>query len=103
EDGIRDRNVTGVQTCALPISWLQRRLTIKGQLPPLRGWATSPDVLLRLHTHIMATRPNVIVEFGSGASTLVIADALSQNGAGKRSEEHKSELQSRFDLVCRLL
>src|SRR5207249_7115615 len=21
EDGIRDRNVTGVQTCALPISW----------------------------------------------------------------------------------
>src|SRR5699024_11915739 len=22
EDGIRDRNVTGVQTCALPISWL---------------------------------------------------------------------------------
>src|SRR5207249_7044262 len=22
EDGIRDRNVTGVQTCALPISWI---------------------------------------------------------------------------------
>src|SRR5699024_11763267 len=22
EDGIRDRNVTGVQTCALPISWM---------------------------------------------------------------------------------
>ncbi|WP_208596217.1 hypothetical protein [Vreelandella aquamarina] len=58
------------------LSWLQRRLTIKGQLPPLRGWATSPDVLLRLHAHIMATRPQVIVEFGSGASTLVIADAL---------------------------
>lgn len=63
--------------------WLQRRLAIEGQLPPLRGWATSPDVLLRLHTHIMATRPRVIVEFGSGASTLVIADALQQCGAGK--------------------
>lgn len=37
------------------LSWLQRRLAIKGQLPPLRGWAASPDVLLRLHTHIMAT------------------------------------------------
>src|SRR5699024_11222581 len=24
EDGIRDRNVTGVQTCALPISYLKR-------------------------------------------------------------------------------
>ncbi len=65
------------------LSWLQRRLKIKGQLPPLRGWATSPDVLLRLHAHIMATRPRVIVEFGSGASTLVIADALRQNGVGK--------------------
>nr|WP_290441787.1 MULTISPECIES: class I SAM-dependent methyltransferase [unclassified Cobetia] len=31
----------------------------------------------------MATRPQVIVEFGSGASTLVIADALRQNGAGQ--------------------
>ncbi|MFD2191862.1 class I SAM-dependent methyltransferase [Pistricoccus aurantiacus] len=65
------------------LSWLQRRLAIKGQLPPLRGWATSPDVLLRLHTHIMATRHQVIVEFGSGASTLLIADALRQNGSGK--------------------
>lgn len=65
------------------LSWLQRRLAIKDQLPALRGWATSPDVLLRLHTHIMATRPPVVVEFGSGASTLVIADALSQNGTGQ--------------------
>lgn len=65
------------------LSWLQRRLAIKGQLPPLRGWATSPDVLLLLHTHIMATRPRLIVECGSGASTLVIADALNQNGFGE--------------------
>jgi hypothetical protein len=71
------------------LSWLQRRLAIKGQLPPLRGWTASPDVLLRLHTHIMATRPRVVVEFGSGASTLVIADALRQNGTGKLiSMEH---------------
>lgn len=38
------------------LSWLQRRLAIKGQLPPLRGWASSPDVLLRLHIHILTTR-----------------------------------------------
>ncbi|WP_444908842.1 O-methyltransferase [Microbulbifer sp. TRSA005] len=65
------------------LSWLQQRLSIKGQLPPLRGWATSPDILLKLHTHIMTHRPKVIVEFGSGASTLVMADALRQNGLGK--------------------
>lgn len=73
------------------LSWLQRRLAINGQLPPLRGWATSPDVLLRLHTHIMATRPRVVVEFGSGASTLVIADALRQNGIGKLISIEHSE------------
>lgn len=65
------------------LSWLQRRLAIKGHLSPLRGWATSPDVLLRLHAHIMATKPRMVVELGSGASTLVIADALRQNGVGK--------------------
>lgn len=65
------------------LSWLQRRLKIQGRLPPLRGWATSPDVLLHLHEHVMAARPRLIVEFGSGASSLVIADALRQNGFGK--------------------
>src|SRR5207249_6297527 len=28
EDGIRDRNVTGVQTCALPICWLGRETAV---------------------------------------------------------------------------
>src|SRR5699024_11870278 len=31
EDGIRDRNVTGVQTCALPISSLTRGAGAQGQ------------------------------------------------------------------------
>src|SRR5207248_6892293 len=35
EDGIRDRTVTGVQTCALPISETARR--IKGQGAPAAG------------------------------------------------------------------
>jgi hypothetical protein len=67
-------------------------MEITGQLPPLRGWAASPDVLLRLHAHIRTTRPQVIVEFGSGASTLVIADALKQNKSGKLySIEHSKQ------------
>src|SRR5207249_6120965 len=37
EDGIRDRNVTGVQTCALPIySW--RRYGIRSATPISRAW-----------------------------------------------------------------
>ncbi|MGP9643524.1 class I SAM-dependent methyltransferase [Halomonas sp. AOP30-A1-24] len=39
----------------------------------------------------MTARPRVIVEFGSGASTLVIADALRQNGVGKLISIEHSE------------
>lgn len=78
------------------LAWLQKRLSIKGELPPLRGWATSPDVLLQLHKYIMTSKPEMIVEVGSGASTLVIADALAQNGRGKLvSLEHSSEYASK--------
>lgn len=61
---------------------LQRCLKGGTQLSPLRNWASSPDILLKLHNYITNVKPNIIVEFGSGASTLVIADALSQNGKG---------------------
>src|SRR3989440_7044188 len=60
EDGIRDLIVTGVQTCALPIS--SRRRHTRSD----RDW--SSDVC-----------------------------------SSDLSEEHTSELQSRSDLVCRLL
>ncbi|NOG31628.1 hypothetical protein HLB35_07330 [Halomonas sp. TBZ9] len=63
--------------------WLQRSLKLQGSLPPLRGWPVSPDFLLRLHRWIIEHKPKVIVETGSGASTLVIADALRQNNQGK--------------------
>ena len=73
------------------LSWLQKALTLKWSMPPLRGWATSPDVLLKLHEHIRLTRPKLVVECGSGASTLVIADALRQNGMGRLvTLEHKA-------------
>lgn len=64
------------------LTWLSQALTLSGSLPPLRGWAASPDVLLRLHEHIRFAKPKVVVECGSGSSTLVIADALRQNGEG---------------------
>src|SRR5207249_8422674 len=41
EDGIRDRNVTGVQTCALPISLPVRRTTL-GRHPSTFGKSTGP-------------------------------------------------------------
>src|SRR5690606_39388252 len=44
--------------------------------------------------------PRVLIDVGSDA---LIADIDSANFDGGRSEEHTSELQSRENLVCRLL
>src|SRR5207249_8348713 len=41
EDGIRDRNVTGVQTCALPIS-LANQMEFRGQILPFIDDETEP-------------------------------------------------------------
>nr|WP_136251676.1 class I SAM-dependent methyltransferase [Ningiella ruwaisensis] len=75
--------VNQIYTQLESLFWLEKKISLKNQLPPLRGWTTSPDVLLRLHSYIIETKPKCIVEFGSGASTVVIADALKQNGSGK--------------------
>lgn len=72
--------------------WLQKKMKISDELPPLRGWPTSPDFLLKLHSWVTKHKPLVVVETGSGASTIVIADALRQNGFGKLySFEHLQE------------
>src|SRR2546429_5797538 len=89
EDGIRDVAVTGVQTCALPISFGPpdaRRPTIQ-LLEDSSDVVASQVVSGLLQKIAMTSLPDVMVEQGSKY----------------RSEEHTSELQSRLHLVCRLL
>src|SRR5437867_5807518 len=43
EDGIRDRTVTGVQTCALPISWCHPTILKITPGGALNAFATIPD------------------------------------------------------------
>src|SRR5438067_9631019 len=43
------------------------------------------------------------VLLGNGIGTSAVQIAATAPTSGTRSEEHTSELQSRFDLVCRLL
>jgi predicted O-methyltransferase YrrM len=45
-------------------------------LPATRGWAASPDLLLVLVDLVISERPSLIVECGSGASTLWLALAM---------------------------
>jgi hypothetical protein len=61
-------------------------------LPPLRGWAASPDYQRTLYALVREHRPQVVVECGSGSSSLVIARALQLNGGGRLvSLEHLAE------------
>jgi len=53
-------------------------------LPATRGWAASPDLLLALVDLVIAERPSLIVECGSGASTLWLALALRRSGIDGR-------------------
>src|SRR2546425_4447566 len=77
EDGIRDKLVTGVQTCALPI--LLAQIVRAADSHPSNPHAAGEG--LRWIAH--------------GFSALGFPD--------HRSEEHTSELQSLAYLVCRLL
>src|SRR2546426_6250479 len=82
EDGIRDYKVTGVQTCALPIS--------RGGGPSGRGDVRCPEVPGGEPPHSPAARQARL-------------GPRDDRAEGRRSEEHTSELQSPCNLVCRLL
>ena len=71
------------------LSSLERELGLPHSLPPLRGWAASPDFLMELVRHVQQEKPRSVVECSSGASTLVLARCMQQNGGGKvHSLEH---------------
>jgi predicted O-methyltransferase YrrM len=48
----------------------------------MRGYAIAPDFALLLATLVADEKPRLVVETGSGVSTLVIAYALEQLGSG---------------------
>jgi predicted O-methyltransferase YrrM len=55
----------------------------KRPLPAARGWAMSPDSLKVLIEILREHQPKLVVEAGSGTSTVVIAYILKQLGGGK--------------------
>src|SRR5688572_32216350 len=85
EDGIRDLTVTGVQTCALPIS---------------ASWSRPPPAR-RSRARLRSRRPRArTISCPCGAWC---SRPRASPSAIPRSEEHTSELQSQSNLVCRLL
>src|SRR5690348_18095756 len=85
EDGIRDGRVTGVQTCALPISL--RKEKDMNRISDVAEAAVRPQYTAAHHEAMPRAR------FVAWLLLLLLG----------RSEEHTSELQSPVHLVCRLL
>src|SRR5437773_7846938 len=104
EDGIRDRDVTGVQTCALPISPAKYS---EGASPRSDGRRT-PHGARRDH---FALPPGGSGSRGLGEVRAAHPRLHALNAVAlerdldlvvlDRSEEHTSELQSHHDIVCR--
>ncbi len=51
-------------------------------LPNLGSWKADTGLLTLVADHILASKPKVVVEFGTGASTLIVARALQMAGGG---------------------
>src|SRR5690606_40571252 len=89
EDGIRDFHVTGVQTCALPIYFIHLDpgpiMILQPRVEDAEKYSKARLATMIRDTPVLKSR---------------IAALRAKDG---RSEEHTSELQSRENLVCRLL
>lgn len=62
---------------------LYQTLDIRLPLPPMRGWAISPDIGWFYVSKIFEMKPQTIVECGSGVSTLLAAYSLKRLGSGQ--------------------
>ena len=86
----RRADATYDQLAALQGLYLE--LGVDRALPVSRGWAASPDFLVRVRERVLRRRPNTLVECGSGISTVVTALTLREVGGGHVwSLEHSPE------------
>ncbi len=65
------------------IAYLFSRIEFRAALPPLTGWAATPRLACTVYDLVRQRTPELVVEVGSGASTIVTAYALEQNGKGQ--------------------
>ena len=68
-------------------SQLVNLLKFTAPIPPTRSWAASPDLLLTISDLVRTHKPRLVVELGSGVSTLIVA----KSGAKKVISMDNSE------------
>jgi len=63
--------------------YLSQQISFRQPLPSMRGWAVSPDFAVLILRCIRDCHPAVIVDLGSGVSTLISGYVLEQLGQGE--------------------
>jgi predicted O-methyltransferase YrrM len=71
-------------------------------LPNLGSWKADTGLLTLVADHILAAKPKTVVEFGTGASTLIVAKALELAGGGAFTsfEQHPEFVQATRDWLA---
>lgn len=77
------RSVDDVYSQVESLTTLYRVLEPAASLPPMRGWALSPDLGLHLVRSILNGSVRTVLETGSGSSTVLMAMALDKVGEGR--------------------
>lgn len=66
------------------IGEIQKLLSFRAPLPAMNGWAATPELAVTVLKEIIRNKPNIIVELGSGVTTLISAYGLEKyNPEGK--------------------
>src|SRR5699024_11497714 len=73
--------------------------TVTGSVPVVESCCDSRNSFQVM----MNARIAVVNSAGAASGRMILTNACPRVAPSTRSEEHTSELQSRFDLVCRLL
>lgn len=62
---------------------LYKLIPFRASPPGFVGWAATPEFALTIYDLVRERKPALVLELGSGASSVVIAAALEQNGGGR--------------------
>lgn len=90
-DGWHAARARGRECDAMLDALVARLGWTRADLPKTDGWAASPELLAMLADEVLVARPKLVVEFGSGLSTLVLARALDlADGGALVSYDHNA-------------
>lgn len=62
---------------------LHRLIPFEAVSPWMTGWAATPEFAATLYQIVRDRKPDTVLELGSGASSVIVAAALKQNGKGR--------------------